>query len=71
MTMQDSSINRIFDPYFTTRQNMGGTGLGLAVSMNIVESHGGAIDVESEMGKGTKFQVFLPYCSEINKKNGH
>lgn len=51
---------QIFTKYFTTRKEAGGTGLGLAVSKNIIDSHGGTIRVESTLGKGTRFDVYLP-----------
>jgi|GEM_PF-1063753 len=57
-------LGRIFDPYFTTKKPGEGTGMGLAVSMGIVESYGGAITVESEPGRGTVFQVLLPESGE-------
>lgn len=50
--------NKIFDPFFTTKEN--GTGLGLSISYGIVEQHGGTINLESEVGKGTTFIVNLP-----------
>jgi signal transduction histidine kinase len=53
-------INRIFDPFFTTKEESKGTGLGLAVSRNIVENHGGDIGVRSAVGLGTTFRVILP-----------
>lgn len=51
-------LAHIFDPYFTTRQS--GTGLGLAIVHKIIESHGGEVWVESEVGKGTRVAILLP-----------
>lgn len=54
----ENVLSKIFDPFYTTKEK--GTGLGLAISYGIVQRHGGKIDVETEIGKGTTFIISLP-----------
>lgn len=56
----EESIKRIFDPFYTSKPVGEGTGLGLSLSYGIIEKHNGRIEVESEVGKGTSFTVWLP-----------
>jgi two-component system NtrC family sensor kinase len=53
-------LNRVFEPFFTTKGTGKGTGLGLSVSLGIVQRHGGAIEIESDEGRGTTVSVILP-----------
>jgi CheY-like chemotaxis protein len=52
--------DKIFDPFFTTKEHGKGTGLGLSTCIGIVRSHGGFMHLDSELGKGSTFSVFLP-----------
>ena len=54
------TIKKIFDPFFTTKDPGTGTGLGLSVSQNIIQQHGGVIEVKSTVGVGTTFTIALP-----------
>ena len=58
--MDREVIKRIFDPFFTTKKAGEGTGMGLAVVHGIIKAHGGAIHVDSQPGKGSAVQVYLP-----------
>ncbi len=58
------NMERLFTPFFTTKEDTRGVGLGLAVSYGIIERHGGRIEARSEVGKGSTFTVFLPAYRE-------
>ncbi|MCP3676955.1 MAG: response regulator, partial [Deltaproteobacteria bacterium] len=72
------TIEKVFDPYFTTKED--GSGLGLATSYAIIEKHGGLITVESALGEGTSFSIYLPAIfgdtvmsktTEVVRRQGH
>jgi CheY-like chemotaxis protein len=67
--MDRETMEKIFDPFFTTKKMEEGTGMGLAVIHGIIKAHKGAITVQSKVGKGSEFQIFLPRveASELPK----
>ncbi len=63
----EENLKKIFDPFFTTKAVGKGTGLGMSISYRVINDHHGRIEVESELGKGTKFTITLPVNHENSK----
>jgi len=61
-------VDKIFEPFFSTKEEGEGTGLGLSTAYSIIQSHGGFIDVASEEGKGTTFWVYLPVSETTDER---
>lgn len=65
--IHSDTLQRLFDPFYTTKQSQGGTGLGLSVVRRIVQNHGGLATVESTPSRGSTFYVYLPCLRETAK----
>jgi signal transduction histidine kinase/PAS domain-containing protein len=62
--IDEKIVKQIFDPFYTTKRNKGGTGLGLSIAYGIIKEHKGRIEVESKVGIGTTFYIYLPISTE-------
>lgn len=69
--ISEENLQRIFDPFFTTKGVGKGTGLGLSVSHGTIEAHGGSVEVESELGVGTEFRIYLPLDGNGDGEKGN
>jgi len=66
----EEAIDKIFEPFFSTKAEGEGTGLGLSTAYSIVKSHNGFVDVESEPGEGTTFRVYVPVATSSDERRG-
>jgi len=65
----EEDVDRVFDPFFTTRRESGGTGLGLSLAFGIIQEYGGTISLESRQGEFARFVILIPAAGV--KQNGH
>jgi two-component system NtrC family sensor kinase len=65
----EEDLDRVFEPFFSTKTNRGGTGLGLSITSGLVQELGGRIEVRSKVGEGTSFIVHLPFKMEKKRKD--
>ncbi len=65
--MDEKTVQQIFDPFFTTKRHQGGTGLGLSIAYGIIKEHQGRIEVESKVGVGTTFCIYIPRTPEARQ----
>ncbi len=64
--MDEHTLPRVFDPFFSSKDKERGTGLGLASAYGIIKNHGGMITVDSQLGKGATFTIYLPESEQLN-----
>lgn len=62
--MSEVMMNKVVEPFFTTRGDAGGTGLGLSIVYGVTRAEGGHLDIDSVVEEGTTFSIYLPYCDE-------